>query len=70
MNETPAERRLLDHLGGLREHPPEADEQLVNAVMRSVRWQGAVRPYLSAAGGLATAFTTGATILMGIRSAR
>jgi hypothetical protein len=65
MNETSAEQRLLDHLGGLSEHPPEADEQLVPAVMRSVRWQGAVRPYLSAVGAFAAAFAGYATGLMG-----
>jgi hypothetical protein len=61
MNETPAEQRLLDHLDGLREHPPEADEQLVGAVMRSVRWQAAVRPFLSAVGVFAAAFASYAT---------
>jgi hypothetical protein len=65
MSETPAEQRLLDHLGGLRDHPPEADEQLVNAVMSTVRWQAAVRPYLSAVGVFATAFAGYATGLMG-----
>jgi hypothetical protein len=65
MNETPAEQRLLDHLGGLREHPPEADEQLVHAVMSSVRWQASVRPYLSAVGVFAAAFAGYATGLMG-----
>jgi hypothetical protein len=70
VNETPAEQRLLAHLEGLREHPPEADERLVAAVIGTVRWQAAVRPYLSAVGVLATAFATGATVLMGTRGER
>jgi hypothetical protein len=65
VNETPAEQRLLAHLEALREYPPEPDEQLVAAVIDTVRWQAAVRPYLSAAGVLATAFATGAAVLMG-----
>lgn len=70
MNETPDEQRLLAHLEALREHPPESDERLVAAVIATVRWQAAVRPYLSAAGVLATAFATGATVLMGTRAER
>jgi hypothetical protein len=70
VNETPAERRLLAHLEMLREHPPESDEPLVAAVIDTVRWQAAVRPYLSAVGVLATAMATGATVLMGTRAER
>jgi hypothetical protein len=70
MNETPAELRLLEHLERLREHPPEADERLVASVIGTVRWQAAVRPYLSAVGVFAAAFAAGATALMGSRSER
>ena len=70
MTETPAEQRLLDHLGGLREHPPEADEQLVSAVMSSVRWQGAARPYLFAVGVFAASFAGYVTGLMGTTERR
>jgi hypothetical protein len=70
MNETPAEQRLLAHLETLREHPPESDERLVAAVIATARWQAAARPYLSAAGVLATAFATGATVLLGARGGR
>jgi hypothetical protein len=67
MTESPAEQRLLAHLDGLREHPPEAGDRLVPAVIGTVRWQAAVRPYASAIGGLAAAFATGTTVLLGIR---
>ena len=67
MNETAAEEHLLAHLESLREHPPEADEHLVRGVIRTARWQAAVRPYMSAVGGFATAFTTGATVLLGMK---
>ena len=70
MNETPAERRLLAHLDGLREHPPVSDERLVAAVIGTARWQAAVRPYMSVAGILATAFATGATVLLGAGAER
>jgi hypothetical protein len=70
MNETPDELRLLDHLSGLREHPPEADEELVTAVMRSVRWQGAARPYLFAVGVFAASFAGYAAGLMGTTERR
>jgi hypothetical protein len=36
-------------------------------VIRTARWQAAARPYMAAIGGFATAFTTGATVLMGIK---
>lgn len=67
MNESPAEERLLAHLESLREHPPEAGDRLVPGVIRTARWQAAARPYMAAIGGFATAFTTGATVLMGIK---
>jgi hypothetical protein len=67
MNETSAEQRLLAHLESLREHPPEAGDRLVPGVIRTARWQAAVRPYMSAVGGLVAAFTTGATVFMGIK---
>jgi hypothetical protein len=64
VNETSAEERLLAHLGTLREHPPEADEQLTAAVIGTVQWQTTVRPYLSVAGVFATALATCASVLI------
>ena len=67
MNESPAKERLLAHLDSLREHPPEPGDRLVPGVIRTARWQAAARPYMAAIGGFATAFTTCATVLMGIK---
>jgi hypothetical protein len=67
VNESSAEERLLAHLESLREHPPEAGDALVPGVIRTARWQATARPYMAAIGGFATAFTTGATVLMGIK---
>ena len=48
-------KRLLAHLEQLRDARLEPSRGLAASVVRSARWQRAVRPYLSAAGGLAAA---------------
>jgi hypothetical protein len=47
---SPPEERLLQHLYGLREDAPAPPAPLASVVIRSARWQGAVRPYLQAGG--------------------
>lgn len=64
---TAAEERLLAHVKGLRDHPPEPADELVAAIVSAARWQGAVRPYLDAAGGLWAAAAVGLGILAGGR---
>jgi hypothetical protein len=49
---SPAEERLLQHVSALRENAPEPSSALAAAVIRSARWQGAVRPFAQAAGML------------------
>ena len=50
-----SEQRLLAHLEQLRAARLEPSTELVASVARSARWQRVVRPYLSAAGGIAAA---------------
>jgi hypothetical protein len=46
------EERLLQHLHALREDAPDPPTPLAAAVIRSARWQAAVRPFAQAAGML------------------
>jgi hypothetical protein len=55
----PAEERLLAHVHALRDHPPKAGDELLESVLRTARWQVVLRPYLAAAGELASAFGSG-----------
>jgi hypothetical protein len=56
--QTSAERRLLDHLGSLRAHPPQAPEDFAGNIVRTARWQAAARPYLDLVGGFGQAVAT------------
>lgn len=49
---SPAEEQLLRHLRSLREHPPEPDRTQVATIVKTARWQVAVRPFAQAAGRL------------------
>jgi hypothetical protein len=62
--QTPVERRLLDHLGSLRAHPPQAPEYIAGNVVRTARWQAAARPYLDAAGGFGQAVVTAMQVVL------
>lgn len=67
---SPAERALIAYLEGLREHPPPAAGQVVDAVMRTARWQVLVRPYLVTGGTLLGAVASGLGMLFGDRTGR
>ena len=62
--QTPVERRLLDHLGSLRAHPPQAPENFAGSIVRAARWQAAARPYLDVAGGFGQAVATAMHLLL------
>jgi hypothetical protein len=62
---TPAEERLLTHLDELRRHPPEPAGDLASIVVRSARWQRAVRPYLLAVGALAMSVAEATRVAVG-----
>lgn len=49
---TPAERRLHEHLAVLRDDAPQAPPTMVRRVVRSARWQRAIRRPLLAIGAL------------------
>jgi hypothetical protein len=57
--ETPAEARLVGYLDDLREDPPTPGTALVPSVLRSVRWQRAVRPYLTSVGRIFSSMAEG-----------
>jgi hypothetical protein len=62
--QTSVERRLLDHLGSLRAHPPQAPEDFAGNIVRTARWQAAARPYLDVAGGFGVAVVTAMHVLL------
>ena len=64
---TPAERRLLGYLDDLSADRPSPGTGLVPAVVRSARWQRAVRPYALTFGRLVGAIGTGIRVLAGRR---
>lgn len=68
--QTPVERRLLDHLGSLRAHPPRAPQGFAGGVVRTARWQAAARPYLEVAGGFGQAVVTTMQVLLEPRRTR
>ncbi len=49
---SPAEQRLHEHLAVLREDAPPAPTTIVKRVVRSARWQRAIRRPLQAIGAL------------------
>jgi hypothetical protein len=61
---SPAELRLLQHLQLLQTDAPEPTALLSAAVLGSVRWQSAVRPYLVASGSLAAGLAAAAGVLL------
>ena len=60
---TPAERRLVQHLELLRTGAPTVTPQLVPRVIRSVRWQRAIRDPLVLVGAVASAVADGLSLL-------
>jgi hypothetical protein len=61
----PAERRVAELLGALRSDPPRSSTALTRRVVRTARWQAAVKPPLRAVGMLASALYDGAKLLFG-----
>ncbi len=61
---TPAERRLDEHLGLLRD-APKAPASLVGHVVRTARWQQSLRAPLLAVAHLAAAATDAIRLLLG-----
>jgi hypothetical protein len=60
---TPAELRLTEHLELLRASPPIVAPGLVPRVLRSVRWQRAIRDPLVLVGTIAAAVAEGLSVL-------
>lgn len=52
---SPAEGRLSEHLELLRANPPTAAPELIGRIIRTVRWQRAIRDPLVLVGAVASA---------------
>lgn len=63
--DTPAERRLGQHLELLRAQGPKPGRDLVRRVVRSARWQRILRPPLRVAGMIAASVLDGLAALVG-----
>ncbi len=63
----PAERRLAEHLELLRAGGPEPGGDLASRIVRSARWQRAVREPLRVAGMIASSLLSGLGTLLGGR---
>lgn len=65
---TPAERRLAEHLELLRSSPPTAAPDLIAGILRTARWQIAIRDPLIFLGTVSAAIAEGLTLLTGSRA--
>lgn len=66
-DDSPAERRLNEHLELLRADPPEGSAALVAHIMRTAQWQRAIRRPLLAIGALTAAIGDAIRLLLGPR---
>jgi len=64
--ESPAERALESRLADVRLLPPEVGPGLAAAIVRTARWQRAVRAPVVLAGALARAAADGLGIMIGL----
>lgn len=64
---SPAEQRVRALLGLLRSEPPASSSSLTLAVMRTARWQAALREVIRRTGAFASGLVTGIDLLLGIR---
>ncbi len=62
---TPAERRLSEHLELLRANPPATGPELMARILRSARWQFAIRDPLIFVGAVSAAMVEGLSLLAG-----
>ncbi len=67
---SPAERRLEEHLQLLRADAPSPPAPLVAQIVKTARWQRAVRHPLLAAGAVAAAVGDAIRLLLGTPSNR
>lgn len=63
--ESPAERRLLEHLELVRLDSPASDASLTERILRRARWQTAARHPLEVLGAIASAVTGAIALLIG-----
>ncbi len=66
---SPAEQRLSEHLALLRDSPPMPAADMIDRIVRSARWQAAIRDPLVLAGAVAAALGDGIRMLLGASGA-
>ena len=62
---SPAEQRLSEHLELLRANPPTAAPDLIGRIVRTARWQAAVRDPLVLVGAVALALGESIRLVFG-----
>lgn len=67
---TPAEARLSVLLEPLRAEPPRPTPEMAPAIVRTARWQAAVRETLRNAGLLAAAAADAAKLILGLGASK
>jgi len=67
---TPAQGRLSEHLELLRANPPTPAGELMPRIIRTVRWQRAIRPPLVLVGVVASAISEGLSLLLNVPTGR
>ena len=63
----PAEDRVAEYLGELRDEPPAPGTEFGHHVARRARWQEAVRTPVRAVGALGAALGEGLVLFLGLR---
>ena len=61
-----SEQRVAEYLGELREDQPAPDDRLKRSIVRSARWQEAVRSPVKAIGVLTAALGDGLALVLGM----
>jgi hypothetical protein len=62
-----SEARVAEYLGELREEPPAPDDHLTRSIVRTARWQEAVRTPVRAVAALTSALGDGLALALGLR---
>jgi hypothetical protein len=62
-----SEERVAEYLGELREGRPAPDDDLTRSIVRTARWQQAVRTPVRAVGALTAALGDGLALVLGVR---
>jgi hypothetical protein len=62
-----SEERVAEYLGELREEPPGPHDDLIRSIVRTARWQQAVRTPVKAVEALTATIGDGLALVLGLR---